>query len=168
MRDPLAVAEIQLGQLLRGDAVDVAERASGDDVTVGGRHQRVDVTVDIGFEVGVDDTGGGVKGEDPVAGDVGAVGGLLHLGERATGDHLVADLDDGVDPPIHHVWCEVSRVGVDHNRVLGVGRACGQRKAAHQQTADDECQNKRARTSSHAFLLGLRLTAPIRASTFHG
>ena len=142
--DPLAVAEVELGQLRRSDRVDVVEGAAGDDVPVGGRHQRVDVAVDVGGEVGVDHPGGGVEGEDPVAGDVGAVGGLPHLGERAADDHLVADLDDGVDPAIHGVRGEVHRVGVDHNRVLGVGRACGQREAAGQQTADDQCQNNRA------------------------
>ena len=36
-------------------------------VPVGGCHQRVDVTVDVGPEVGVDHTGCGVEREDPVA-----------------------------------------------------------------------------------------------------
>jgi hypothetical protein len=109
---------------------------------VGGHGQRLDLAVQHRRERGVDHPGGGVEGEHVAPGDRrrrrGRVG---DPGEQAAGDHLAADLDDGVDLVVEHVRGPVGRVGRDHRGLRHVDRGTGLRQEADQDRGGKERQH---------------------------
>jgi hypothetical protein len=113
----------------------------------GGHGQRLDLGVEDRRERGVDRPGGGVEGEDVAAGDRrGRRGRAGHLGELATGDDLVADLDDGGDLAVEHVRRPVRRVARHHHGLRHVDRGAGLR---HQADQDRGRQQRQQDTTTH-------------------
>ena len=95
-------------------ATDVDRRA------VGPGCERLDRLVERGTEVGIDDPGRGVEGEQVVAGEVRRTAGVLHRGEGPADDHAVADDGQRVDAAVADVRGEVRWVRTDDGAVRRV------------------------------------------------
>jgi hypothetical protein len=106
--------DVELGQLVAGDAVHGVEIASDEDrVAVGGRRERLDLVVELREEVRVDRAGRPIEGEEVGLGQDRRAPLVPDLGEGAADDDSVSHDGDRAHLAVERLRGVVGRIRGD-------------------------------------------------------